>query len=140
MLRKDFKVFRIFKELFVFVIDSPVVYSQTRSCDSMVYSSPGSPDLVTQKPSGEKHTSESRPTVINSLGSLDLCSKFIKKSTLRCSHQRGCQDADESPPRSRYTSAYLPPGSQDSAVYLSLGSRFGHWGVIFQLLRNIQNL
>jgi hypothetical protein len=41
--RKYFKFFQIFKELFEFVIDSPV-YSQPGSRDSPVYSSPGSCD------------------------------------------------------------------------------------------------
>jgi hypothetical protein len=40
-VRKDFEFFRIFKELFVFVIDSPV-YSPLGSRDSPIYSSPGS--------------------------------------------------------------------------------------------------
>ncbi len=43
MPRKDFKFFRIFEELFEFVIDSPV-YSLPVSRDSPVYSSPGSRD------------------------------------------------------------------------------------------------
>ncbi len=41
--RKDFELFRIFEELFEFVIDSPV-YSLPGSQDSPVYSSPGSRD------------------------------------------------------------------------------------------------
>jgi hypothetical protein len=41
--RKDFEFFRIFEELFEFVIDSPA-YSLGGSRDSPVYSSPGSRD------------------------------------------------------------------------------------------------
>jgi hypothetical protein len=41
MARQDFKFFRIFEELFEFVIDTPV-YSLPGSRDSPVYSSPGS--------------------------------------------------------------------------------------------------
>ncbi len=41
--RQDFEFFRIFEELFEFVIDSPV-YSLPGSRDSLVYSSPGSRD------------------------------------------------------------------------------------------------
>jgi hypothetical protein len=39
--RKDFELFRIFEELFEFVIDSPM-YSLPGSGDSPLYSSPGS--------------------------------------------------------------------------------------------------
>ncbi len=41
MPRKDFEFFRIFEELFEFVIDSPV-YSLPESRDSPMYSPPGS--------------------------------------------------------------------------------------------------
>ncbi len=54
MLRKDFKFFWIFEDLFIFIIDSPVystpgsqdfpVYSPLWSHDSPLYSSPGSQD------------------------------------------------------------------------------------------------
>jgi hypothetical protein len=33
---------------------------------------------------------------------------------------------------------YSPPGSQDSLVYSSPGSRFGQWEVILPILRSIQ--
>jgi hypothetical protein len=47
--RKDFEFFRIFEELFEFVIDSPV-YSLPGSRDSPVVNTPGSqPKLVNKK-------------------------------------------------------------------------------------------
>ncbi len=97
--RKDFEFFRIFKELFEFVIDSPV-YSPPGSWDSPVVNTLGV-DLnwLTKEPSSAKYFKESRLPVINTLGSLDslvyysresffvncsyACSKYTKKSTPR---------------------------------------------------------
>jgi hypothetical protein len=82
MSRKNFEYFRIFEELFVFVIDSLVysppgsrdspLYSPTRSRDYPVNSSLGIQDSLlilhrgvdlngfTKEPAGEKYTRESR--------------------------------------------------------------------------------
>jgi hypothetical protein len=58
--RKDFEFFRIFDEIFVFVINS-LVYSPQRSRDSPAYSSPESrPRLVYKKSAGAKYTRETR--------------------------------------------------------------------------------
>jgi hypothetical protein len=63
--RQDFKFFRIFENLFEFVIDSPV-YSQPRSRDSPVYSSPGIRDSPVYSSPGSRDS-----PVINTPGSLD---------------------------------------------------------------------
>jgi hypothetical protein len=57
MPREEFNFSRIFEELFVFVIDSPV-YSPPRSRDKPMYSSPGS-----RLPSDE-YTGESQPKLV----------------------------------------------------------------------------
>ncbi len=58
--RKDFEFFRIFEELFEFVIDS-LVYSSPGSWDSPVVNTPGSRSkLVNKKPSSAKYSKESR--------------------------------------------------------------------------------
>jgi hypothetical protein len=64
MPRKDLEFLRFFKELFVFVINSPV-YSPPRSRDSKVYSPPGSPDSPVYSSPGSPDS-----PVYSSLGSL----------------------------------------------------------------------
>jgi hypothetical protein len=67
--RKDFEFFRIFEELFEFVIDS-TVYSLPGSRDSPVYSSPGSRDSPVYSSPGSwdspvVNTPGSRPNLVN---------------------------------------------------------------------------
>ncbi len=67
--RKDFDFFRIFEELFEFVIDSPV-YSLPGNRDSPVYSSPGSHDSLAYSSPGcwdspVVNTPGSRPKLVN---------------------------------------------------------------------------
>ncbi len=74
MPRKDFEFFRIFKKLFVFLIDSPV-YSLPGSWDSPVYSPPGSRDSPMYSSPGSLNS-----PMMNTPGSQP---KFVFKKTCK---------------------------------------------------------
>ncbi len=103
--RKDFNFFRIFEELFEFVMDSLVysilgswdstVYSILGSWDSTVYSSPESRDSPLYSSPGSwdspvVNTPGSRPKLVVFLLTCSYaCSKYTKKSTPWWIHHRG---------------------------------------------------
>jgi hypothetical protein len=83
MPRKDFKFFRIFEKLFVFLINSPV-YSIPGSRDSLVYSPLGSHDSPVYSSLGSKNS-----PVMNTWGSQP---KFFKRNLL-VQNTLGSQDS-----------------------------------------------
>ncbi len=129
---KDLSFFRIFRELFVFVIDS-LVYSSWGSWGSPVYSALWSrrspmintpwsrPKLVCEKPADAKYTRSQNSTVINKLGS--LYSLFCLSPEVFFVNLFWC--------------LFQIHQEVSSPVY-SQGGHFGYWGVILPILMSIR--